>query len=378
MPLERSDPTVAPLYRSTGGSEHVTPHWSVEMLEPSDPRLEALWTDLQARGGVGSPFLTWQWFRSLAEAPELSAGVRVIVVSRSRQPVGLLPLEWSRRGGSITTVGIAGWTWLSPDHLDVVSVEPPGEVARALLRHLISRSDWDAIDLDGLTPDGGLARAARELLRPPRIAPRKPENVIIPYVDLVDRDEVELLPGRKLRKRVRKHLAEAVADGGGCLLEVEPDRAASALDELMRLHQRRYGSVATAFSTPARRTFHKMAVARMAAAGMARIYRLSSGGRDVALEYDLVFDGKVYAYSAGIDPEARGSPGLALTGHIVLTAAAEGLREYDMLRGDEPYKLRFASGQRCDLRLRGLRLTPVSALRASGEVLRRRWPLRRG
>jgi len=116
------------------------------------------------------------------------------------------------------------------------------------------------------------------------------------------------------------------------------------------------------FATESRRRFHLLAARRMAEAGMARIYRLVADGVNAGLQYDLVLGDRIFFYQSGIVPGAGRSPGLTVLGQAIRSAATEGFREFDLLRGDEPYKDRFATGTRHDLRLLALRLTPRAAL----------------
>ena len=78
----------------------------------------------------------------------------------------------------------------------------------------------------------------------------------------------------------------------------------------------------------------------------------------------------------GIRPVVGGSPGRTLYGQMVLSAAAEGVAELDLLRGDHAFKLRFANGVRTDLHLRLLRPTLRGLLMAgrsaAGRLRRRR------
>jgi CelD/BcsL family acetyltransferase involved in cellulose biosynthesis len=58
-------------------------------------------------------------------------------------------------------------------------------------------------------------------------------------------------------------------------------------------------------------------------------------------------------YQAGYDPDwQQRSVGTVLLGHVIARAFAEGLAEFDFLRGTEPYKLVWANGARDTVRLR--------------------------
>ena len=79
---------------------------------------------------------------------------------------------------------------------------------------------------------------------------------------------------------------------------------------------------------------------------------------------------RVFFYSSGILPTAGRSPGLVVLGSAISSAAEEGFREFDLLRGGEPYKLRFSTDTRRNLRL-VFRLTASAALRGGPWVTSR-------
>ena len=59
----------------------------------------------------------------------------------------------------------------------------------------------------------------------------------------------------------------------------------------------------------------------------------------MASVYGVVHKRKFLYYQSGYDPAWRSkSVGLVLLAHTVRDAFAEGLAEFDFLRGDEPYK----------------------------------------
>ncbi len=350
----------------------------VERRAVTDDEVRATWRRLQDEGGVPVPFLTVEWCSSLAEVPEAWTRLSALLVRRDTQPVALFPLEWTRgfdegvdrTSQRLVVVGPAGWQWLAPDHLDVVAVPQDREAAaEAISRHLVSHADWDIADFQGLAWDGALAAALRRRVRFPRFAVLSKQRQS-PAVTLGQRSEQELLPSRNLRQQVRRGLRSAERGGGGLSVAQDPDEVADLLEDMMALHNTRFGSTSRVFATPARRRFHVLAARRLAAAGMARIYRLSCDGTHAALLYALSQDRRLYYYSLGIAPDRSLSPGRTVIGQAVLSAAAEGFEEFDLLRGNHDFKWRFADHGNADLKMQALRVTPRNALLASPLLVR--------
>lgn len=118
--------------------------------------------------------------------------------------------------------------------------------------------------------------------------------------------------------------------------DVDRDLAA-----LFVLHRARWHDRATAFSQ--REAFHRELAQLAFERGWLRLWTLEADGAAVAAWYGFRFGGAEAYYQMGRDPawDAR-SVGFVLLTHTILEASGDGMREYRFLRGDEPYKYRFA------------------------------------
>ena len=338
---------------------------TVRRRGPTDPDVGAAWRRLQAGGYVGTPFLAWEWISSLADVPDVSAGMDVLTAEHDGRIVGLLPVLPVGGAGPLTALGLAP-AWLGADHLDVVA-EPAYRtaVAHAFIRHLATWSAWQVLDLDGLDPSGALAAQVRWLSRSLRFVARRPVATEVPYVSL---RETDAWRRKNAMKEAARKARGAQRTGGGFSMVSTPDGVVELVRQLMDLHNRRMGNRSAVFASPARREFHLLAARRMAQAGLARVYRLVADGVDAGLQYDLVLGDRIFFYQSGIQPDSGRSPGLTVLGQAIGAAAEEGFREFDLLRGDEPYKQRFATHVRTNVRLRVVRLTPRVALHAGARL----------
>ena len=98
--------------------------------------------------------------------------------------------------------------------------------------------------------------------------------------------------------------------------------------------------------------------------GHLQFHWLELDGRPVALEYHLTGGGVLYAYQAGVDPEAMEfQPGKLLNLATIRRAIEQGYRAFDFLRGDEPYKAHFRAAPRPSLELRIVPNRPSARLR---------------
>jgi CelD/BcsL family acetyltransferase involved in cellulose biosynthesis len=332
-------------------------------------RVARAWRELEhcAR----SPFETWTWVSALAAMPAPSE--RVLTAWLGDQPVATLALERGVGPAGMRRIGLAGSSWFAPDHTDVLA-EPTWAAcaAHAFISHLRATPGWDLLEFDGLRADGNLT-AALDLLKGTRLRRLESEDVLCPYVVLAGRAGTEAGFSHNLRSQLRRGLRSLEREGGAFDVVTAPDQVRAAMGTLIDLHNLRFGAQSQVFNSAERRRFHVQVSGDLAARGMARIYRLNDGTRDTALLYALQFEDRAYYYSMGLRTDGRGSPGLTLLGNAILMGAQDGLVEFDLLRGEHEFKLRFASDVRADLRRRILRVTPHSAGRAVGHLVRRRF-----
>ena len=143
---------------------------------------------------------------------------------------------------------------------------------------------------------------------------------------------------RKERKLVREHGLEY-------RLCEEPDRLAGDMGTLFDLHRRRWVGGASEAFAGARAAFHRDFAALALERGWLRLWIAEAGGQPVAAWYGFRYGGAEWYYQFGRDPDwDRYSVGLVLLAHTLREAVGDGVERYRMLRGNEPYKDRFATG----------------------------------
>jgi CelD/BcsL family acetyltransferase involved in cellulose biosynthesis len=141
--------------------------------------------------------------------------------------------------------------------------------------------------------------------------------------------------GRGARKVERKH------EVAYHLLE-RPEDLEPRMEALLRLHRARWGE-GTNFAAPDAIAFHRDLAATMLAAGRLRLWTMSVDGTEVAAWYGFRFEGIESFYQSGRDRSYdKLSVGFLLLARTLQAAFEDGLERYDFLRGNEPYKDRFA------------------------------------
>lgn len=300
------------------------------------------WDDLVARQPLPSPFLLSWWVDLAAEGRPV---VLHCVDATDGSLVGGAALQLDRIGrgpASLERVRCLGQGELAPDHLDVVAV--PGreqEVCRRVIGWL-RRPGARVVDLDGLAATGRLAGA---------LASSEIDRTGAPWTPL-PADPADYLadrPGtlRSTISRSRKRFDKV----GASVRRVPAEEADRALDTLASLHDDRWADESGFLAAWDR---FRAAAHDGIASGAVVIHELrAANGRVVATELDLVSGDRLAFYQAGRDTDRdwRGS-GSVLKAAIIDWACSERLVEFDLLRGDEPYKADWARERRELVRVR--------------------------
>lgn len=316
---------------------------SPEPTEVTDPAsLEALrptWRALWERTHGANPFQhpAWliPWWRSFG------AGQRLLTLAfRDGDRLdGLWPLYVLEEPGGgprkLLPLGI-GIT----DRLDPL-LDP--ELAAAALAHLARRANgFDRLDLPALAPGSPLLRAPAPSGWRDEAGPCEP----CPALALPDRPDA-------LRRAVPRlgrqpyYLSRAARLGRVELAPATADDLPEALDALFRLHALRWPDTGGVLANPQVQAFHRAAAPELLAEGLLRCHVLRVDGGTVAVLHALADRSACHAYILGYDPTLP-HPGLGalMIGHAIEAAAAEGLAEFDFLRGREPYKYAWGATDR--------------------------------
>jgi len=174
--------------------------------------------------------------------------------------------------------------------------------------------------------------------------------------------------GSQIRRR-RQELSRRP----GFRLEVfeRPDDVVAGLEDLFRLHRRRWAEEggSDAIPSPTIEEFHRRSGRLLAERGLARLAVLRLEGAPAAAGYGFLHGRRFSYYQAGLAPEwRRRSAGMVVMVELMRHVAAAGAVELDLLRGDEPYKAIWATTARATCAVRARRATR-SAWRAARAAL---------
>ncbi len=274
-----------------------------------------------------TPFLSPEWHDSWwHHLPEGTP--EVVLVRRSGRPVALAPLvRMGERlvfsGGDLTDV------------LDVLAVDE--DASRALARAVASRAD--ALELRYAPERARCLGVFALALRHAGFAVTVEPLVVSPCVSLRASFEEQLATlSKKDRHELRRKLRRLESAGAVSFGYANAPEIDAVLDRFVAWHRAAAGEKGT-FLGPSREAFFRALARAGAAAGWFRLGALRLDGRPIAALFAIEHEGTLAAYNSAVAPDAAPlSPGILLHAHAMRDAIERGLRVYDLLRGDEPYK----------------------------------------
>ncbi len=317
------------------------PAWATELVDTGSALrdLQPEWDDLYARSVGGTPFQTHGWIDSWWEQYGRPGRLRVLLLRRDGRLVAAAPLWLVRRGGVRVLAPLGGG---QSDHHDVLlDRDAAVPAAERLAAALAALPGWDVLDLAEVR-----AGAGADLLAAAWPAGRwrtahgsrcleLPHGSAAAFAASLPKHTAKTVK-RKLRR---------IEDSPITSREVPAAEVPAAVGRLLALHAGQWSgrSISAEHVRPRFARHLAGAVAAMAARDQAVLTEYTHAGRVVILDLSVVGPDCVGTYLAGFEPAMREHVDVAM---LMLTRAfgqveRRGLAGVSLLRGDEPYKLRW-------------------------------------
>jgi CelD/BcsL family acetyltransferase involved in cellulose biosynthesis/glycosyltransferase involved in cell wall biosynthesis len=299
--------------------------------------LEREWAALYDRCPGATPFQSPEWLLPWWDSfPQGESWV--LTMRAGGRLVGLAPLAIEERKAMLMGAGIS-------DYLDVIA-EPGLDISPFPLYLASHASHWDVCEF---TP------ADRRCDIPASLVCETREEDVYPYLALPESPELfdSSLPPRMLRN-LRRDLERLHKKD-----EVRFELAGrNNLDEFLEAFFRLHGARWSLRDQPGVladervRHFHRKSAPRLLDRGLLHLYGLRVGPSLAAVLYVLDREPKSYYYLGGFDPALSSfGPGSLLLRHAIHESIRLGRKEFDFMRGGEPYKYRWGAKDRALRRL---------------------------
>jgi CelD/BcsL family acetyltransferase involved in cellulose biosynthesis len=294
----------------------------------------ARWDQLVDSSPLPSPFLR-SWWLTGAGGP----GRHFLLIVDGEHLLGGLAVEERHLMRSVQMMGDGS---LCPDHLDLLAASGHEAAVVSLLRDWLCRPGGRLLDLKGIRAGSRLAEAL-----PGRV--RREAMAVAPFTPLPDSPEAyrATLP-RQFRKNLRVSAKRFAAEGVKHQA-IRGPAVLHSLGTLRELHQAQWGNRSSFLPV-----FDRFAAgfAGGCAADEVAVHELRNDDVVVATVTAFEVAGRVSLYQSARLTDGRWRDATTfLLAAIVDDACARGLHEVDFLRGDEPYKGRFAPDHREMVRL---------------------------
>ena len=327
----------------------------------------AEWERLRSRVPRATPFLSHDWFLCCIEAFGEQRSLHVVLAWQGSDLVGAAPL-WGRAGsgrwGARSEISfISGPETPAVDFL--IAGERPDEVVDALLEHLTGGASgpWDLLLLAPWPSESphraavGRALESRGLRSVSGVASEIPRVLVdAPWEEYWQSRSVQYRKGyRRIRNRIRE------------LPNLSLSRYQDAADpalwrDVLAVSQRSWKAREgiAIVNRPDLRRFFELLLERAASRGWLLVWVLRTEDRPIAMEFDLVAEGVIYAIRADFDDELDAiGPGRYLEVEILDHAFHGGYREYNCGPGVSTYKLRLTDRIDTNLRVTVANRTPL-------------------
>ena len=296
-------------------------------------------------------FLTWEWLSTWWKYFGERRKLLLLTVEDENKIVAIAPLMLSKYKlpflGSVKKIEFLGVR--HSDYNNFIISEKERECMRLITDYLIDViADWDWIELKEIPENAENFDVLEKLFSDvsPDLKIRKRVCNVCPYIPLPD--SFDLLMKRlkknmrqnlnKYLRRIKKHHKVELKryDEGGFSVK-------EGMKVFFELHEKRWAlkGLPGAFkSEKAFLNFHMDIAQLFADKGWLGLYFLMANDEPIAAQYNFEYYRKMYYYLGGFNPQfSNYSVGNLLTMFVLDRCIRRGFKEYDMMRGNEQYKL---------------------------------------
>jgi CelD/BcsL family acetyltransferase involved in cellulose biosynthesis len=299
---------------------------SIEEVEALSERWEQLLQRSPCSRAFSSFVWCWSALRSSGRQPY------VVTAWSGGELRAILPLARNEENEAAPVSAFA-------DYNDIIAGENDTEAAIAVLRHALAHS---RVNIHRVCKDSHCAKAA-EALGVAGMYRIEARSRSINFADGYGR----YLTSRSahLRKRISQ-ARRAAKQAGVEVLELDPREYAPqrAVEQFLELHLERIGTASHFQPNSAPAKFVLCAFPELFRQGRLRIFAVRQGATIVATDVTAVGPAGLALWNRGYTASAaKWSPGLLLLDAQLRISEAEGVGSYDLLRGDQEWKGRWAN-----------------------------------
>jgi len=312
------------------------------------------WEDLLIRSGNKSIFMTWEWLITWWEVYGGDYELWWLVIrDQGDKLIGSAPLYLRKqRNGlffphrELRFVGTGAP--VAPEHLDVIiDSKEKEETLQAISNYLaLHSSDWDVLYFSDISdPNAAAYLLSKSLSKGGAVVVVDQQVPLAPYVPLPNSwEEYFKSLGKWLRRTIARQRNKQTRelDMSFHIWSPENGELSSAFDKFEALYASRKETMAVENKfekASGYRQFHRLLAKRFSEKGWFHLAFLKIGDQEVAAEYTFKYLDTLYSYQCGFDAAyGKNNVFKVLRSYVIENAIQQGIKEFDLLRGEEPYK----------------------------------------
>jgi len=318
------------------------------------------WNDSLNTSLDNNVFSTWEWLSIWWEHFGKGKQLIILSVEDKNEILAIAPLTCSKHKflgfGNLKKISFAG----SPesDYNTFILKEKKEKFSELIFDYLNVHVDWDYLELEDIPEKS----ATIDLLY---TAPVKmqykcwetEQNDMCPYISLPNSMNAFLAGlSSNMRRNLKRYSRKL---GEKCRLELknydEIGSVKEAMKTFFRLHQMRWESEGGlgAFNSPKIRGFHIDIAKCFAEKEWLDLNFVTANDEPIAATYGFDYNQKAYVYLTGWDPTySHYMIGNLAHMYSIQKSIQKGLKEYDLMRGDELYKRLWTKKARKNFEIR--------------------------
>jgi len=315
-----------------------------------------VWDSLLRKSGDNNPiYLTHEWLLTWWKHFGEGRKLNVLLIEREGQPIGIVPLMRTEyRIGLFKIHALETIGSLNCNHIGLISSGNGEEAICAFLTYLeeeLAKGE-SVLRLPWVPDDCEFLDLLRSCISSPtsNLVMQERAKTLAPYITLPSTwDEYSrwLSPSRRhvLRRKLRSLEKSHTVGFRDCT----KDNLDNMLSRFIDLHQRRWQSanVKGVFSDPKMEGFYRDIATQFVKKGWLHFSCLIIDGEIASAEYAFIYNRKFYCTTSARDVGySKYNVGHLHQMFLIKYAIEKGLREFDFLRGDEPYKFHWTESFR--------------------------------
>jgi hypothetical protein len=309
------------------------------------------WNSLVKSMKRPSVFCTWEWVHTWWEHFGGKYKAFIFFVYDNDYLIGILPLGLRRMVPEdglvpVRVLSFFGTYEVYPDNTDFIYPgDDAGVCLKAVLEFLSTTfRNWDVLHFSHVAEDNHLLQFFSSIRSCLQSQVRAVSTA--PYIPLESKFENDFEKylqslSRNKRHDLRRRRRGLHAKSGINYVHSIPGQSGVGIEQLFKLHSNRARKkrIKSSFQGEKLLRFHSKISETFEKEGFLFLRFLNTGSTAVAALYCFLFEGRLFAYQSGLDPnwESKGV-GSVLMLEAISEAAECGLNEFDFLRGGETYK----------------------------------------